>query len=205
MFQSRRQRKLKNSLSLLLKVLLVVAVLVKLFDWDIKEFFSGAAEDKTEIKTLIEEKDTLTIPLVKADSPLIEAQKSEVAVNPTPNSASIYIFNKTGLDKIVVSHVENTFFTNYKVKAGGSVNKSRLLNGDLSSSASTEVVCVGSTDYSFYTNSQQLITCKLHLFFDTYNKNTGTKLQALSQSYSVSGVGFTDAEALKVALRKIHL
>ncbi|WP_350284832.1 hypothetical protein [uncultured Croceitalea sp.] len=197
-----KERKIKFWLTIIVKILVGVFVAIQLFYLIQNKFFQESIEPKGPIPI----KDTLVLkPSTDSQGPNTEkGQKTRTLAKPEPNTAGIYIFDKAGLDSKIIDHLSKTFFKGYSLKAGGTITKDQLLVGNLSSSANTELVCVGTVNYNFYKNSQEMTTCEVNLTFNTYNKVTGSRVPTLSYSFSESGPGFTNAKALQVAMQKIH-
>lgn len=197
-----QERKIKFWLATIVKVLVGVLVIFKLIPF----IFGDEPKEQVEPREEIAAKDTL-VGNTADDNQELDIKKTtttKTLVRPAPNTASIYIFDKGSLDSKIINHLGKSFFKGYTLKAGSTIDENQLLVGNLSSSANTELVCVGTVNYNFYKNSQEMTTCEVNLTFETYNKTTGSKVSALSRSFSESGPGFTNAKALQVALQKIY-
>lgn len=202
MFRRRRQKKLNNWLGLLLKILLIAGATVQLIRMVPDGVFSKKQQKGELIDNLIEN-DTLTNGEMANDENLKgPAKKDNITV--TPNSVSIYIFGNQGLETQLIQQLGKTYFYKYRIKAKSGYNKEALLVGDLSSSASTELVSVGSAAYTYYENSLGQISCEALLEFTTYRKTTGEVVRELSRSISKTGPGNTRSKAKEQALKRIR-
>lgn len=122
----------------------------------------------------------------------------------TPKSASIYIFGEQGLETQLIQQLGKTYFQGYGIKTPVGYDKAQLLAGDLSSSANTELVCVGTISYDFFENSLGGISCKALLKFTTYKKNTGEIALDFSGVIPKTGPGSRRSQAKELALERIH-
>ncbi len=203
MRRRRRKQKLQYWLGILLKVLLIVAVLTKLLDLKPIEWIRSlkAAQPEASAKDSVREPGP-EIKLDKADT-----TSTKIASGKQPaiekNTASIYIFDENSLDTPLANQLGRTFFKGYTIKAQGGFKKEELLRGELRSAPNSELVCVGTVDYSYFTNQFNMITCRINLSFETYNRITGNKVLDLSRSFSEGGPGDSNAMAKSVALQKI--
>lgn len=205
MLRRSKQRKIKNTLSLVLTILLICAALLRISGLDLNSFLkkSESIQRSDDLETTEDNKATDisdSFDETKRDENISEIN----SVKPLPNTASIYIYNNSKLDASLRNHLGKTFFNSYVLKVGGDANKDQLLSGNLDSSANTELVCIGTVAYIFYTNQLDMTTCEINLNFETYNKVTGAKVSKLSHSFNESGPGFTNAKALQKALERIH-
>ena len=187
-------------------MVLILVALAKLLDWNPNVWFSDdlpeeVIENTTEPAVIL---DSIVSNTNTAAPAKIESKRQVTLPPPSANSASIYIFGEHGLDNALGNQLAKTFFKDYSIKAQAGFKKDELLLGNLSSAANTELVCIGAVDYSYSTNQFNMITCRVNLNFDTYNRITGNKVMNLSGAFNEGGPGYSNAEAKTVALQKIH-
>ncbi len=192
----KKEQIIKSKLGLILKVLLITLVLFKISDFALSHYSNTQSDaDKQDLKPT-------AIDSVTGGSD--GTSGTEEVTKPLANSASIYIFGTNGLDSQASRHIGSIFFNDYKLTATpGGFQKEELLTGNFNSAANTELVCVGTVNYSFKGDDQKN-TCELSLNFDTYNKVTGEKVKNLSKSMMRYGIGFSNAQAKQVALGKVN-
>ncbi|MFS4456350.1 hypothetical protein [Maribacter sp. 2304DJ31-5] len=194
----KKEQILKSKLGLILKILLIAVAIFKLADlvWDDKEkFFTGSDKENEDIAVI--------------DSVVDKNDETKVkeVMKPLANAASIYIFGANGLDRETGRRIGAVFFNDYKLMGTPpDYVREDLLLGNLSSSANTELVCVGTVSYSYWRNSKNDTTCNLDIYFDTFNKNTGEKVKHLSKSIFKKGVGIGNDKngARQMALQRVQ-
>lgn len=193
----KKEQLIKSRLGLVLKVLLVALALFKLTDYVLGHYGNTPTmPDSRPTESVVV--DTLTATSEISDSSTVKKAKL------IPNSAGVYIFGPSGLDRQASRHIGDTFFPEYKMMAIPSgLEREALLSGNFESAANTEWVCVGTIGYHFDDDGQKK-TCEVNVNFDTYNALTGEKLKNLSQSVLRYGIGFSNSQAKSVALEKVH-
>ena len=213
-----KEEKIKRWLATLAKGLLVIFLVFKISEYVVAFFTTEDAEDSnSKVETPAEnlEKRPGTETNYQGDSANTPAQPQKKMENGTqvveerkmeiiPETASIYIFGENGLDAPLTNQLGRTFFRDYAIKAPAGFKKEELLRGELRSAANSELVCVGTVAYSYFTNQFDMITCRIDLSFETYNRITGNKVLELSRSFNEGGPGDSNAMAKAVALRKIQ-
>ena len=206
-----KEQKIKIWLSVITKILLGVFLVFKITQFAVNHFAENQLIDDA-VETVVP-KDTITevapdfsnkalgdTDTPKSNEALVPGNKIEVL----PNTASIYIFGENGLDAPLVNQLGRTFFKEYTIKVQGGYKKEELLQGELRSATNSELVCVGTVDYSYFTNQFNMITCRVNLNFETYNRITGNKVLELSRSFDEGGPGGSEGDARATALQKIH-
>lgn len=194
---------IKSKLGLVLKVLLIALALFKLVDYCSREI-QGSQEVE-------QKKNSIAIDATESETTSGHVEKGSVVkrgqstnAKPLKNTASIYIFGPTGLDTQAERHLGSVYFDGYSIKGlPDGFEKEQLLMGNLSTSANTELVCVGTITYS-YSKDEAQVSCELSLNFDAYDKVSGDRIAALSKSIVRYGIGFSNTQAKQVAWQKVN-
>ena len=204
------ERKLKYWLGNLTKILLAVWLIFKITQFAVN-WYRGKQNTKAETSSSDEKRiNTLedTSNTTKSEENLNDRDDNKAVTGKKnaiiSNSASIYIFNDQHLETQWVQQLGKTYFQEYGIRTRSGHNKAQLLAGDLSSSANTELVCVGTITYNYFGNSLGQISCKATLQFTTYKKSTGEIVLELTNTVSKIGPGSKRSDAKGVALQKIE-
>lgn len=201
-----KEQKIKSKLGLILKILLIALAVFKLSDFVWSHIESSMNSELKNENNVVIDSTANQGDNDKEVSSIKNATLNEES-KPLANSASVYIFSVDGLDAEASRHISKVFFDDYKLMGMPSgFQKEDLLLGNLNSAANTELVCVGTVNYSCWKNSRNDTTCNVNINFDTYNKNTGEKVKHLSKSIYKNGVGRGNDKngAKQMALQKVQ-